>query len=224
MTTSLIAQLVKNLSAMQETPVRFLEKGQATHSSILGLPLWLSWCKAGDLGSIPGLGRSPGEGISYPLQYSGLENSMDCTVHGVTKSRTRLSDFHFTAYMSLHASTHHYGISNFTVLKIFCAVFLPFSPLNSWPPVICLWFPQIYLSECYMVGLILYVAFLHCFLSLSNTHLSFIHSVHDLKAHFCLVLSNTLTSKCTTVYPFTYLEGLLNCFQDLAINEESCSN
>ena len=44
---------------------------------------------AGDLGSIPGLGRSqPGEGKGYPLQYSGLENSMDYTVHGVTKSQT----------------------------------------------------------------------------------------------------------------------------------------
>ena len=40
---SLIAQLVKNLPAMQETLARFLEKGQATHSSILGIPLWLSW-------------------------------------------------------------------------------------------------------------------------------------------------------------------------------------
>ena len=49
---------------------------------------------AGDLGSIPGLGRSRGEGKGYPLQYSGLENSMDCTVHGVSKSQTRLSDFH----------------------------------------------------------------------------------------------------------------------------------
>ena len=39
----------------------------------------------GDLGSIPGLERSPGEGISYPLQFSGLENSMNCIVHGVTK-------------------------------------------------------------------------------------------------------------------------------------------
>ena len=63
----LIAQLVKNLSAMQETP-----------------------------GSISGLGRSPGEGMGYPLQYSGLENSMDCIVHGVAKSWTRLSGSHFT--------------------------------------------------------------------------------------------------------------------------------
>ena len=52
-------------------------------------------CNAGDPGSIPGLGRSPGEGIGYPLQNSGLENSMDCIVHGVAKSWTRLSNFHF---------------------------------------------------------------------------------------------------------------------------------
>ena len=51
----------------------------------------------GDLGSIPGLGRSSGEGKDYPLQYSGLENSMDCIVHGVAKSWTRLSDFHFSS-------------------------------------------------------------------------------------------------------------------------------
>ena len=53
-----------------------------------------SACNVGDLGSTPGLGRSPGEGKGYPLQYSGQENSMGCTVHGVTKSRTWLRDFH----------------------------------------------------------------------------------------------------------------------------------
>ena len=52
-------------------------------------------CNAGDLGSIPGLGRSPKEGKGYPLQYSGLENSMDCIVHGLTKSWTQLGNFHF---------------------------------------------------------------------------------------------------------------------------------
>ena len=122
------ARLVKNPLAMQETPVQFLghedplEKGYATHSSILGLPCWLSWkrirlqcgrsgfdpwvekipwrrerlptpvflgfpcgstgkesaCNSGDLGSIPGWGRSPGEGKGYLLQYSGLKNPMDC--------------------------------------------------------------------------------------------------------------------------------------------------
>ena len=51
----------------------------------------------GDLGSIPGLGRPSGEGKGHPLQYSGLENSTNCTVHGVTKSQTRLSYFHFTS-------------------------------------------------------------------------------------------------------------------------------
>ena len=45
-----------------------------------------SACNVRNLGSIPGLRRSPEEGNSYPLQYSGLENSMDCIVHGVTKS------------------------------------------------------------------------------------------------------------------------------------------
>ena len=54
-----------------------------------------SACNAGDLGLIPGLGRSPGEGKGYPLQYSGLENSMKCIVHGVAKSQTRPSDFQF---------------------------------------------------------------------------------------------------------------------------------
>ena len=63
---SLVAQLVKNLPAM-----------------------WESW--------VPSLGweDSPGEGKGYPLQYSGLENSMDCIVHGVAKSQTGLNDFHF---------------------------------------------------------------------------------------------------------------------------------
>ena len=50
---------------------------------------------AGDSGSIPGLRRSPGEGKGYPLQFSGLENPMDCIVHGVPKSQTGLRGFHF---------------------------------------------------------------------------------------------------------------------------------
>ena len=58
-----------------------------------------SACNAGDLGLLPGLGRSPGEGKGYPLQYSGLENSMDraawqATIHGVVKTQIQLSDFH----------------------------------------------------------------------------------------------------------------------------------
>ena len=74
---SLIVQLVKNLPARRETWVQSL-----------------------------GLGESPGEGKVYPLQYSCLENSMDCMVHGVAKSWTRLSDFHF-----------HYKFSTRTLTK-----------------------------------------------------------------------------------------------------------
>ena len=73
------------------------------HHQVWWPPLWVfpdssagkeSACNAGNLSSIPGLGRSPGEGKGCPFQYSGLENPMDCIVHGVTKSWTRLSDFH----------------------------------------------------------------------------------------------------------------------------------
>ena len=52
----------------------------------------------GDLGSIPGLGRSPGKGKGYLLQYSGLQNSIDCIVHRVANSQTQLSDSHFTSF------------------------------------------------------------------------------------------------------------------------------
>ena len=61
-----------------------------------------STCNVGELGLIPGLGRSPREGKGYPLQYSGLENSMGSVVLGITKSWTRLSnfdfDFHFFSF------------------------------------------------------------------------------------------------------------------------------
>ena len=57
-----------------------------------------SACSVGDLGSIPGLRRSPEKQNCYPTLVSGLENSMDCIVHGVTKSRTRPSHFHFPAF------------------------------------------------------------------------------------------------------------------------------
>ena len=63
---------------------------------------------ARDLDSIPGFGRSPGEGKGYLLQYSDLENYMDCIVHGVTKSQTRLSDFFTFTYHIPHPA--HKGI------------------------------------------------------------------------------------------------------------------
>ena len=100
-----------------------------------------STCNAGDLGSILGLGRSPGKGKGYPLQYSGLENAMDCIVHGVTKSRTRLSHFHFHASLSGKIDTPHlqkFSISEWNTCRDW--LILPASPSNSqkrWysPPV-----------------------------------------------------------------------------------------
>ena len=89
---SLVAQLIKNPSA----------------------------CNAGDLGSIPGLGRSPGDGNGDPLQYSCLENPMDggawqATVHGVAKSWTRLSDFtFFLSFFTL------YGLPGLTFMHTYC--------------------------------------------------------------------------------------------------------
>ena len=59
-----------------------------------------SACNVGDLGSIPGLGRSPREGKGCTLQYSGLENSMNCIFHGITKNLTWPSAFHFTLTLS----------------------------------------------------------------------------------------------------------------------------
>ena len=93
----LIAQLVKNPPAIQETLVQFLGQEDLLKDS-LPAPIFLGFscgsagkesaCKAGDLSLIPGLGRSPGEGKGYPFQYSGLENSTDCKVHVVAKSQT----------------------------------------------------------------------------------------------------------------------------------------
>ena len=95
-------------------PVSFWHKNQPFYGQICDMMIWCfchsfweravgkeSANNAGDLGSIPGLERSPGEGHGNPLQYSCLENSKDkgawqATVHGVAKSWTRPSDFHFT--------------------------------------------------------------------------------------------------------------------------------
>ena len=91
---SMIVQWVKNPLAMQETLVQFLgrdnppwRRDRLPTPVFLGFPCGSagkeSTCNAGDIGSIPGLGRSSGEGKGYPLEYSGLENSMDCIVHWV---------------------------------------------------------------------------------------------------------------------------------------------
>ena len=84
---SLVAQLVKNLPAMQKTWVQSL-----------------GW-------------EDPLErGKAYPLQYSGLENSIDCIVHGVTKTQTRLSDFHFTSLSLGHLEAQIFSFSSVQLL------------------------------------------------------------------------------------------------------------
>ena len=99
MKSFLIAQLVNNLPAIYRRPQFTSWDGKIPwRRDRLPIPVFLgfpcgsagkeSTYNVGDLGLIPGLERSPGEGKGYPLQYSGLENSMDCIVHGVAKSQT----------------------------------------------------------------------------------------------------------------------------------------
>ena len=98
---SSVAQLVKNLPAMQETPVQFLGQEDLLRRDRLPTPVFLGFlggsdskesaCNVGCLGLIPGMGRFPGKGNGYPCQYSCLENSVNrgawqATVHRVTKS------------------------------------------------------------------------------------------------------------------------------------------
>ena len=87
---------------MSDNPASYQEViASGTHQSKVGFPDRSvgkkSTCNEGEPGLIPGLGRCPGEGKGHPLQYFVLENSMDCIVHGVTKSWTHNSDFHFHA-------------------------------------------------------------------------------------------------------------------------------
>ena len=99
--TKISSQLERGLMSRREKTIQVIQDtiGKWLRVRDWGFPCGSagkeSACNAGDLGSIPGLGRSPGEGKGYSLQYSGLKNSMDCIFHGIPKSWTQLSDFHF---------------------------------------------------------------------------------------------------------------------------------
>ena len=105
---SLVAHLVKNLPAIQETQfhswVRKIpwRRDRLFTLACLGFPYGSagkdSACNVGDLGLIPGFGKSPGEGKGYPLQW--VENFTDCIVHVVAKSRTQLNKFHIALLTS----------------------------------------------------------------------------------------------------------------------------
>ena len=98
-----MAQLVENLPAMQRPWFDPCIRKIPWRRDRLPTPVFLGFpgvsdgkesaCNVGNLGLIPGLGRSPGKGKGNPLLDSGLENSMDYIVHGFAKSRARLSDF-----------------------------------------------------------------------------------------------------------------------------------
>ena len=88
-------------------------------------------CNAGDLGLIPGSGRTPGEGNGYPLQYSCLEDSMDrrvwqVTVQEVTESRTRLNDFHW--------ARSNFVLSHLSLFGMATKICLPWTKKTSWLP------------------------------------------------------------------------------------------
>ena len=87
---SLSIHLLKDIGEENSNPLQY------SWVSLVAQVVKESTCHVGDLGSIPELGRSPGERKDYPLRYSGLENSIDCIVHGVAESQTQLSDFYFT--------------------------------------------------------------------------------------------------------------------------------
>ena len=110
------------LRARSKPRIFWLQSFWSFYYTLLGFPggseVKASACNSGDLGSIPGLGRSPGEGTGNPLQCSSLENPMDrgawwATVHGVPKSWTRLSDFTFTFFT--HCVLFHKGFDKYSV-------------------------------------------------------------------------------------------------------------
>ena len=119
--SSLIAQLVNSLPAVQETLVWFLGWENHWRRDWLPTPLFLgspcgsadkeSTCSAGDLGSIPGLGRSSGEGKGYPFQYSSLENFMDC-IEAMGSQRVRHD---WATFISSAFSKFSLNIWKFTV-------------------------------------------------------------------------------------------------------------
>ena len=88
-----------------------------------------SACNAGDLGLIPRWERFSGEGSGYPLQHSGLENSMGCVVHGVAKSQTGLSDFHSLIYKQIRIL---YSPSNFKNIRLHFFILLLFIWYNDY--------------------------------------------------------------------------------------------
>ena len=119
-----------------------------------------SACNAGDLGSIPGFGKIPREGKGYPVQYSCLKNSMDGIVHGVAKSQTRLSNFHF----------HDRTIPLVLFFFFFC-IFLPRTGATSVHTSVTLWILSVTsTSYVYREDFFPLITFFYCICMIRFTH------------------------------------------------------
>ena len=90
---------------------------------------------AGDPGSNPGLGRSPGEGKGYSLQYCGLEKSVDCIVHGVAKSQAQQNDFHFQSLSSWESKVKCCNPCNLSGTLNVCAGPWPWAMTRGYLPI-----------------------------------------------------------------------------------------
>ena len=127
-----------------------------------------SACSVGDLGSIPGLGTSGG-GKGYPLQYFGLKSSMDCIIHGVTKSWTRLSDFHF---LHIHAIwcvwLYHMNIHLYTCNMVCVYIYITYKIYRE--NIVCKY--HIYIYTCNMVCA--YFTYVYIY---THVYISYIHTI-----------------------------------------------
>ena len=146
---SLIAQMLKNHLQCRRPWFDSCVRKICWRRDRLPTPVFLGYsggsaskeltCNVGDLGSIPGFQRYPGEGKGYPLQYSGLENSMDCIVHRVAKSQTRLKDILFHIESESHSvlsdsfDPMDYTIHGILQTRILEWVVFPFSRGSSQP-------------------------------------------------------------------------------------------
>ena len=115
-------------------------EGIGYHSSVPGLPSWLSWWRIRLQWGRPrfDVGRSPGEGKGYPLQYSGLENSRDCIAHGVGRSQTGARVFSsntvFTSWFLLASLLPSVLPLNFKAqFDSFVSVYMPFRVFSPSP-------------------------------------------------------------------------------------------
>ena len=145
----------------------------------------------GDLGSIPGLDRSPGERKGYPLQYSYLENSMDCRVPGVTKSWTLLNDFHFMLCLIFFVSLFKIWYFILNPFYFFISFGLPL-PLPSLPSLMFLFRLYLLYVFVFIFPLISFHIWNDFFSFNSDSFLSSLLLLCTYSSDFCSFMSCTI--------------------------------